>query len=102
MIRLTPQLLDSYPYSRYADPSTVQLGHAYYTDGRVWDIVLSMNDRKAICMVDGDSGEYTVEIEVNQKSGQLYFDCDCPFAEEHFCKRMVAAALELSDFLKED
>ncbi len=53
-------------------------------------------------MVDGDSGEYAVEIEVDQKSGELYFECDCPYAEEHFCKHMVAAALELSDFLKED
>jgi non-specific serine/threonine protein kinase len=53
-------------------------------------------------MVDGDSGEYEVEIEVDQGSGELYFECDCPYAEEHFCKHMVAAALELSDFLKED
>jgi non-specific serine/threonine protein kinase len=53
-------------------------------------------------MVDGTSGEYIVGIEVDQKSGQLYFDCDCPFAENAFCKHMVAAALELSEFLKEE
>ena len=51
-------------------------------------------------MVDGNSGEYTVEIEVDQGSGQLYFECDCPYAENNFCKHMVAAALELSEFLK--
>jgi non-specific serine/threonine protein kinase len=102
MTSLTSQLLDKFPYSRYADPKTVQRGHAYYKDGRVWDITLSRNDSRAICMVDGDSGEYTVEIEVDQKSGELYFDCDCPYGEEHFCKHMVAAALELSEFLKED
>jgi non-specific serine/threonine protein kinase len=102
MIGLTSKILDSYPYSRFADPKTIQRGHAYYKDGRVWDILLSRNDSRAVCMVDGDSGEYTVEIEVDQKTGELYFECDCPFAEEHFCKHMVAAALELSEFLKED
>ena len=99
MTVLTSQLLDKFPYSRYADPKTIQRGHAYYKDGRVWDITLTGNNRRAICMVDGDSGEYSVEIEVDQKSGELYFECDCPYAEEHFCKHMVAAALELSDFL---
>jgi hypothetical protein len=43
--------------------------------------------------VNGDAGEYTVEIEVAQKSGELYFDSVCPYAESHFCKHMVAAAL---------
>src|SRR6266498_903185 len=102
MVQLTSNLLDSYPYSRYADPKTVQRGHAYYEDERVWDISLSRNNSKAICRVDGNSGEYTVEIEVDQKSGQLYFECDCPYAENNFCKHMVAAALELSEYLKDE
>ena len=102
MLRLTPQLLDSYPYSLYADPKTIQRGQAYYKEDRVWDITLSKDGSSATCRVDGHSGEYTVEIEVDQVSGQLYFDCDCPFAENYFCKHMVAAALELSEFLKEE
>ena len=102
MASLTSKLLDSYPYSRYADPRTIQRGHAYHKDERVWDITLSRHDTRAICRVDGDLGEYTVEIEVDQKSGELNFDCDCPYAEDHFCKHMVAAALELSEYLKED
>src|SRR5688572_13968841 len=102
MRALTPQLLDKFPYPLYADARTIQLGRAYYKDGRVWDVSLSANDSKAICQVDGDSGEYTVEVEVDQKSGQLYFECDCPYAEEHFCKHMVAAALEVSEYLKEE
>jgi non-specific serine/threonine protein kinase len=101
MAILTSQLLDKFPYSRFADPKTVQRGHGYYKDGRVWDITLSHKDSRAICMVDGDSGEYTVEIEVDQKSGELYFECDCAYAEEHFCKHMVAAALELSEYLSD-
>jgi non-specific serine/threonine protein kinase len=99
---LTSQLLDHFPYSQYADSQTMWRGRAYYKAGRVWDVNLLGNGRKAVCSVEGDSGEYTVEIEVDQKSSQLYFDCDCPYAEEHFCKHMVAAALELSEFLKEE
>src|SRR5215211_3210318 len=102
MVRLTSKLLDSYPYSRYADSKTRQRGHAYYKEGRVWDMTLFQDDNKAICMVDGNSGEYTVEIEVDQNSGQLYFACDCPYAENYFCKHMVAAALALSEYLKDE
>ena len=102
MAKLTPKLLDRYPYSQYADPKTIQRGHAYYKENRVWDITLSKKESRAICMVDGTSGEYTVEIEVDQGSGQLYFECDCPYAENNFCKHMIAAALELSEFLKNE
>jgi len=43
-------------------------------------------------MVEGDSGEYTVEIEIDKKSGELTFECDCYFADEgNFCKHMFAA-----------
>jgi non-specific serine/threonine protein kinase len=99
MAILTPQLLDSYPYSHYADARSIQRGRAYYKEGRVWDVDL-INKNKAICLVDGDSGEYTVEIEADKKSGSLYFDCDCPYAEDHFCKHMIAAALALCEHLK--
>ena len=102
MLRLTPQLLDSYPYSLYADPKTIQRGQAYYKEDRVWDITLSEDGSSATCLVDGHLGEYAVEVEVDRESGQLYFDCDCPFAENAFCKHMIAAARELSEFLKEE
>lgn len=101
MHRLSSQILDNYPYSRYATPQTLQRGRAYYKDGRVWDVDL-VNDRNAICLVDGDSGEYTVQIEIDKKSGELQFECDCPYAESGFCKHMIAAALEVSEFLKEE
>jgi uncharacterized Zn finger protein len=54
-------------------------------------------------MVEGDSGEYTVEIEVDKKTGELTFACDCYCADEgNFCKHMVAPALEVSEYLKEE
>jgi len=102
MIRLTPKLLDSYPYSRYADSRSVQRGHAYYKEERVWDINLSKDGSSVVCLVDGNSDEYTVQIEVDQTSGQLYFDCTCPYAENNFCKHMIAAALEVSEYLKDE
>jgi non-specific serine/threonine protein kinase len=101
MTLLTSELLDNYPYSNYADSASIRRGHAYYNEGRVWDVEL-IGSRKAICSVEGTSDEYTVEIEVDKKSGELNFDCDCPYAENHFCKHMVAAALELSAYLKSE
>ncbi len=95
MPSLTPRVLDTYPFSRYADAKSIQRGRAYYNDDRVWDVSLSKNNSKAVCQVDGDSGEYVVEIELDQKSGELYFVCDCPYAEDHFCKHMVAATLKV-------
>jgi non-specific serine/threonine protein kinase len=101
MATLTSQILDRYPYSLYADSKSIQRGRDYFKEDRVWDINL-VAENKAICLVDGDSGEYTVEIEMNNKSGELYFDCDCPYAEDHFCKHMIAAALAVSKSLKEE
>jgi non-specific serine/threonine protein kinase len=102
MARLTPRLLDTYPYSRYADQQTILRGRVYFKEERIWDINLSANGSAVTCLVQGDAGEYAVAIELDQKSGQLYFDCDCPYAENHFCKHMVAAALGVSEYLNEE
>src|SRR5215216_6488832 len=102
MVRITPKLLESFPYSRYADPKTVQRGYAYYKEGRVWDIRLSEDGSTVFCEVQGSSARYDVQIEVDDKSGELYFDCTCPSAENNFCKHMIAAALEASEFLKNE
>ncbi|MCC6986291.1 MAG: hypothetical protein IT309_07680, partial [Anaerolineales bacterium] len=93
MPRLTSQLLDAFPYSRYATAQTIQRGRAYYKDGRAWDVSM-ISDQKATCLVDGDTGEYTVEIKIDKKSGELDFECECYYADEgNFCKHMVAAAM---------
>ena len=101
MYSLTPQLLANFPYSQYANPQSIQRGREYHKRGNVWNIELT-GDNKAICFVEGHSGEYEVTIEVNKK-GELLFDCDCSYADEgNFCKHMVAAALELSEYLKDE
>ncbi len=102
MHRLAPNLLENYPYTKYATQQTIQCGRAYQKDRRVWNTEL-VNNLKAICSVDGDTGEYTVEIEVYKKSGELNFECDCYYAEEvNFCKHMIAAALEVSEYLRDE
>ncbi len=102
MPRLTSQLLDNFPYSKYATAQTIQRGRAYYKDGRAWDVSIH-SDQKAVCLVDGDTGEYTVEIKIEKKSGELTFECECYYADEgNFCKHMVAAALEVSEYLRDD
>lgn len=101
MPSLTSQLLDNFPYSKYATAQTLQRGRDYYKDGRAWEVRMP-SDQKATCLVDGDTGEYTVEIEVDNKTGDLCFECDCPYAETAFCKHMVAAALEVSEYLKDE
>src|SRR5258708_40304525 len=56
--------------------------------------------RTAVCQVRGDSGGYEVRIKSDSSKSGLTFSCDCPYAAEgNFCKHMVAAALELTDFL---
>lgn len=94
MSKLTAQLLANFPYNHYADPRSIQRGQAYYKDDRVWDIEAS--ETQAICEVNGDTSDYTVTIEINKKTGQLAFDCDCPYAYDgNFCKHMVAASVAI-------
>lgn len=102
MTSLTPELIANFPFSHYTDPGSIQRGRAYYKEDRAWNVEL-VNARKAVILVEGDSGEYTVEIEVGKKTGELLFECDCPYADEgNFCKHMVAAVLKLKDYLDEE
>ena len=102
MASLTPELIANFPFSHYTDPGSIQRGRAYYKDGRAWNVEL-VNAGKAVILVEGDSGEYTVEIKVGKKTGELIFECDCPYADEgNFCKHIVAAVLALKDYLDEE
>lgn len=101
MPALTPEPIANFPLSRYANLGSIQRGRAYYKDNRVWDADM-VNAGKAVLIVNGDSGEYTVEIEVSKKPGELLFECDCPYADEgNFCKHMVAASMALKDYLED-
>ena len=91
-------LLKKYSYSRFADYRTIQRGQAYYLEGRVQGID-QVDENGFLCDVEGDNGEYTVTINIDRDSDQVYFDCDCPYAQDHFCKHMVAAGMEMVDYL---
>src|SRR5258708_837394 len=96
---LTARLLRNFPYAKQADSGTLQRGRAYYKDGRVEEVDL-VNSHTAICQVNGNSGDYEVRIQSDSSRNGLTFGCDCPFADGgNFCKHMVAAALELTDYL---
>ncbi len=77
MSSLTPQLIENFPFSHYADPGSIQRGRAYYKDGSAWNVEL-VSARKAVVLVDGDSGEYTVEIEVNKKQANCFSNATVP------------------------
>ena len=99
MHTLTTQLLEAFPYSVYADPKIIQRGKDYYKDRRVVDVRFH-SEAKVECTVEGDGGEYSVEIEVDAKTGELAFACDCPYSLDYFCKHMIAAGLEVTAYLK--
>ena len=62
-----------------------------------------LNRSTAVCQVMGDSDDYEVQIQANSGKDGLTFSCDCPYAGDgNFCKHMIAAALELTDFLDDD
>ena len=100
MSPITAKLLDSYPYSQYATAQTLSRGVSYYHNGRVYEVKMKNGGSKAVCSVDGDSGSYTVVIKWDENDQTLYFDCDCPYAEDNFCKHMVAAGFKASEYLK--
>lgn len=100
MNTLTASLLANFPYLRFADAGSYQRGRQYYQENRVFEIHLAEDDRSAVCYVEGDSGTYEVNVKIDHASDDLEFFCDCPYGENHFCKHMVAAGLELRDYLE--
>ncbi len=66
MTSLTPQLFDNYPFSHFADPQSIARGREYHRNGNIWHVEL-IGANKAVCSVEGNSGEYEVVIEVDKK-----------------------------------
>jgi non-specific serine/threonine protein kinase len=99
---ITRQLLQKFPYNQQAGPDVVQRGRAYYQAGRVSEVE-QVDAGTVICQVQGNTGDYEVEVRADGSKLGLHFECNCPHAEGgHFCKHMVAAALEVTDYLEAD
>jgi len=92
---ITSELLDAYPYRRYANARSMERGRVYYEENRVTSMNFVNNNSEVICQIDGDTAEYQVEIAVDAM-GALRFNCTCPSARRNFCKHQVATALEVS------
>ena len=97
---LTPQILNNYPFAQHADLKTIQKGKTIFLNDEVLDLDLE-NGHHATCIVEDRDEEFTVNIQIHQASGELQFDCDCQDAIHHFCKHIIAAALETSRYLSE-
>ena len=102
MLTLTSDVMNASLSSLHADVQIMQRGRQYYQQHRVRDIVFSRNNDEVVCNVHGHSGEYTVAIGIDQGTGTVYYDCDCYYAADHFCKHMVAAALAVIANLKDE
>jgi non-specific serine/threonine protein kinase len=83
-----------------AAPETVRRGNTYQRAGRVVRVSIKRPDL-AVCDVDGKSGDYVVTITVDQPTDTLAHTCTCPHAAGGaFCKHMVAATLELEEYVQ--
>ncbi len=79
---------------------TVRRGHTYHRAGRVVNVSVKRDDL-AVLGVDGKTGHYVVTISVNQSTDTLDHTCTCPHAGGGaFCKHMVAATLELEEYVQ--
>ncbi len=97
---LTSELLDSFPFSMYADKGVIQRGRKYFRDGRVFEI--EVDGTSAFCLVEGSADEdYEVDIKL-LKTNRIKVSCTCPHANlVPVCKHIVASILAVSDLLKE-
>ncbi|MFQ6042652.1 MAG: SWIM zinc finger family protein, partial [Candidatus Poribacteria bacterium] len=75
---------------RFAPAQIFQRGVGYYRGGRVSSLELDPEDETITAEVDGNYGDYTVEITVDEDG--IDADCDCPY-DGYPCKHMVAVLL---------
>jgi non-specific serine/threonine protein kinase len=69
----------------------------YYQQGRV--SIDYVEEDYATCIVSGQGGVYDVRIELDRNN--LFFFCDCPYAEEgRICKHIVAAVMAVREHLR--
>ena len=99
MSDLTPEILDSYPLSRYANDGVIQRGKQYFRKDKVFEI--EVDGSHAHCLVEGSYDEdYEVQIHLRGES-QLNTSCTCPHAAQVLiCKHIVASIMAVSDLLK--
>ncbi len=98
MPTLTLQILDSFPALYHTSSQSIQRGREYFFQGRV--SLIDYESDYALCRVRGNSGNYEVTFEFNDR-GELLFFCTCPQGEAiGGCKHIVAASMSLSQYIR--
>jgi non-specific serine/threonine protein kinase len=95
------EILNNFSFKRYTSDAIIQRGTMYFKQNRVQSMDWQTDDI-ATCEVNGDSGDYLVSIYFEMQSEQVFFECDCPYAEKYLCKHMVAAMLEMQHEFQEE
>lgn len=72
----------------------LERGKHYVENGNILDLEKSKYGYKAI--VEGNYGDYDVEIEMDAKGNVEDYFCNCPF-DGDLCKHIAAVALEIED-----
>lgn len=76
-------------------PKILNRGHDYFENGNILEL---NQDQKGTwyAEVEGNYGNYEVEIEIDSKGNLGGFCCDCPY-DEQLCKHIAAVALAISE-----
>lgn len=97
MAGLTEEMIDLNRLQRYVGATIYERGRLYYQQGRV--TIDYVEDDYATCLVKGQEGVYDVRIELDRNN--LFFFCDCPYAEEgRICKHIVASVMAVREHLR--
>ena len=93
------EILTQFPFHNYTSEAVRQRGRTYFQQGRVKNIDW-VSDTYAKCTVEGSGSDYEIIVEFDMQNEEVYFDCDCPYAREHFCKHMVAVIAQMKQELR--
>ena len=97
MAGLTEEMIDLNRLQRYVGATIYERGRLYYQQGRV--SIDYVEEDYATCLVKGQEGVYDVRIELDRNN--LFFFCDCPYAEEgRICKHIVASVMAVREHLR--
>jgi hypothetical protein len=69
-------------------------GQEYFEDGNILEMNQDSNGTR-YAVVEGNYGDYEVELEIDSNGNVGGFYCDCPYDEE-LCKHIAAVALAIS------
>ena len=98
MAEITSELLDNFPFERFASSGVIQRGRQYFRQGKV--SLIEFDTISAYLFSEGSYGE-EYDVDIFFSGNQLHAACTCPHAQQvQVCKHIVASILTLSEHLK--